>query len=88
VLTLVGDEIVSQLEKRSIPEEHDLESCLSELRKLQSGLQVNVSFSGSATSFEKSTGFRIFELLGVKVRIVFFVVVFHDWRQGCSRLAS
>jgi hypothetical protein len=67
VLTLVGDEIVSRLEKHG-GVENDLESCLNELRKLQSGLQINVSFAGLATAFEPSTGLRLFELLDVKAR--------------------
>ena len=66
VLTLIGDEIVCLLEKRNVVE-NDLESCLSELRKLQGGLQVNVSFSGAATAFELTTGFRLFQLLGIQV---------------------
>ncbi len=64
ILTVVGDAITSQL---GSSQSDDLESCLDELRQLQFGLQVNCGFR-SCTAFEKTTGFRVFDLLGIKVR--------------------
>ncbi len=63
ILQLVGDTLTSQVGQA---QNEDLESCLDELRKLQFGLQVNCGFAG-CTSFEQSAGFRVFELLGIKV---------------------
>ena len=63
ILTVVGDAITSHL---GAEQSDDLESCLDELRKLQFGLQVNCGFR-SCTSFERSAGFRVFDLLGIKV---------------------
>jgi hypothetical protein len=63
VLTVIGDAITSHL---GASQSDDLELCLDELRQLQFGLQVNCGFR-SCVAFERTTGFRVFDLLGVKV---------------------
>ena len=63
ILLLIGD---SMMENLATSTEEHIEDILSHLRDLQYGLQVNCGFA-DCCAFERNDGFRVFDLLNIKV---------------------
>ena len=67
VLSLIGDSLTENL---GSSKNDQLMECLTHLRELQGGLQVNCGFA-HCTSFERVGKFQVFEMLGINI--------YHGW---------